>query len=39
LMDYSSSAQLGGYRPSDFAAARISQDELEKLVSKIQQLN
>jgi hypothetical protein len=39
LIADSSPAEVGDYTPSDFSAARISQSELEKLVSKIQQLN
>jgi len=39
LIAYCSSAQVGGYTPSDFSAARISQSELDKLISRVQQLD
>jgi len=37
LIVYCSKAQVRGYTPSDFFAARVSQSELENLVSRIQQ--
>jgi amino acid adenylation domain-containing protein/non-ribosomal peptide synthase protein (TIGR01720 family) len=37
LIVYCSKVQVGGYTPSDFFAARVSQSELENLVSRIQQ--
>jgi amino acid adenylation domain-containing protein/non-ribosomal peptide synthase protein (TIGR01720 family) len=37
LIAYCSSAQVGGYTPSDFPAARISQSELDKLISTVQE--